>query len=33
VELPLAELVEALYRQAAPEEDIVAVADRYRSGG
>jgi 3-hydroxyisobutyrate dehydrogenase len=33
VELPLAELVEALYRQAAPDEDIIAVASRYRSGG
>jgi len=37
VELPLAELVEGLYRQAAEsgagDEDIIAVAARYRSGG
>jgi 3-hydroxyisobutyrate dehydrogenase len=34
-ELPLAELVAGLYRQAPPDEDIIAVADRYRahSGG
>jgi 3-hydroxyisobutyrate dehydrogenase-like beta-hydroxyacid dehydrogenase len=37
VDLPLAELVEALYGQAAEsgaaDEDIIAVAARYRSGG
>ena len=37
VELPLADLVEALYRRAAEsgaaDEDIIAVAARYRSGG